>query len=129
MARLVMFKGPKPPQGRYWCTICSMLFKASMIAAYSERINLANGMDEGPPMWIEAQMAEIQERLPAALPPEVAITRGVYAPMQQLGVVEICWSHAMGVQLTQGSVMPSSPQEMAALAASVPVLGQRGNKR
>jgi hypothetical protein len=121
MARQVFFDGPEPPEGQQWCAICVMLVKQAVIEAEHTMIDVSKRGDESdPPMRIDiARHVKLGGHELAA-----AVTRAISTVVPQWGPMDVCWSHALGLQLMPGGVMPASPQEAAMLSQAA----QLGNQ-
>lgn len=129
MARLVNFTGPEAPDGPLgWCTVCAALYKAEAVhGPLADKLKIAAGSD-GPEMRLPVNHLDGTTLQPA-------VAYGIYPPLGPPAMggnglmtlpVPLCWSHLMGVQMTNG-VMPASPQQMAMMNQNVPLLGQ-GNR-
>ncbi len=91
-------KMPAPPQGKVWCVACVAFAKAKINDEYGpQMVQLANDGQEGD-FWFE----------PRALHLEPATVRGLCGQLQQLGLVELCWTHVAGIAVQQ--ISPLDPQ-------------------
>jgi hypothetical protein len=80
---------PDPPPGRMWCVACAMFAKAEVNTAMADTVNklAANGKNE-------------HVRLKPVIPHlEPASVRGLCGPLQQFGIMDLCWTHLAGFEL------------------------------
>jgi hypothetical protein len=90
---------PEPPPGRQWCMACAMFAKAVINDQYGPQIlTLAkDGKNED------------LELAPQVVPHlEPASVRGLCGQLQQLGIMELCWTHLAGVAIQP--ISPLDPQ-------------------
>ena len=105
---------PDPPPGRQWCMACAMFAKAVINDQY------------GPQILTLAQDGKNEdfELTPAAVPRlEVATVRGLCAQLQQIGIMDLCWTHLAGVAIQQ--VSPLDPQYQKGGMPAGLILGKR----
>jgi hypothetical protein len=136
MARRYVLTGPKPPQGAKWCTACAMLWRGIATDWYKDLIKSYDADPDGatkpvaiidmrqPPEGVEDTRMQLQP----------AVAHGIYQPLGPppagngllpLGA-DLCWTHMLGLTLrdTPG-VLPSDPQQLAALEAQLPRLDRK----
>jgi hypothetical protein len=94
MAAEVLFTGPQPGSGKRFCMVCSYTFKGAVIERFAEQIEAAAKLPDGSkPVLLDA--LELTD-----LPPLYeAVAMGLFAPLAQLGAIELCWSHLNAVTL------------------------------
>lgn len=93
---------PRPPEGQQWCVACVMFAKARINTEYGHQITslAADGIDED---------FVIKPARPPRL--EVAVVRGLCAQVQQLGILDLCWTHVAGVQVQAVSALDPAYQK------------------
>lgn len=99
----VLYKGPTPPAGQRWCFACAYTWKAAANERFALKIEHAMKMPDGAEtVWIDATDDKEMPHL------ATAIGLGIFAPMQNLGPIELCWSHltAIRLQSTGGLHLP-----------------------
>lgn len=114
----VYFDGPEPPEGRIWCAVCTMQYKQVFIAANQARINTAQQGDEHLVRNPRFNLTDRQQEL------KLAVTRTISILGPQFGVLDVCWSHAVGLDMRQG-LMPANPSEMAMFSQAAQIGGRR----
>lgn len=108
----IFFDGPAPPAGRQWCAACLMLAKQGTVQASQDAVRAAAlAPDSDPPVRITVDTRE------AELAPAVTTAISTIAP--QFGPMLVCWSHAIGIELTPAGVTMASPQEAAMINQAV----------
>lgn len=98
--RQIKLTGPECPEGRQYCVLCIMRYKAKCveIPACKEAIELSEaGM--GP------EVLSLLELCPDVPLPELAIGMAMSAQLGQV-IVPCCWTHAAGVNFTQLQTAP-----------------------
>lgn len=119
MATTMYFDGPAPPEGHYWCSICAMFGKQAFIEANQEAIQAAHrGSDDDPPIRFDMGTLDGSEL-------RVAVTRAFSPQMPQLGLLDLCWSHAAGIMPMIGGITPASPQEAISLSGAAQIGSRR----
>lgn len=119
----IFFDGPEPPEGQLWCAVCLMIAKQYVVQAEQVLVRKAAASSpEAPPIRVNMLKHLASQEL------KVAVTRTISTVMPQFGALEVCWSHAIGVDLSGGAVVPASPQEAAMLSQAVP-LGNNQQRR
>jgi len=104
-------KLPEPPNGRQWCVACVAFARAKMNEEYGpQMVELSNDGQEGD-FWFEPK------RSPHLEP---AVVRGVCGPLQQLGILDLCWTHVAGIVMQK--ISPLDPQYQGAPVAVPPGL-------
>jgi hypothetical protein len=96
--REVILTGPLPPAGRSWCLPCAMAWKDRaardmLVIIETERHG------HGPP-------AVVKLRRDDGVMPQVAVTRGLFPPLAQLGLVDLCWDCLVRVEIKQAAPAP-----------------------
>lgn len=115
----VYFDGPQPPEGRSWCVVCAMQYKFGGVTKHDRAIKAheqsnTSGAIVRPPRFSLADQPGTPELA-------VAVTRGISVLGAQFGVLDVCWSHVVGLDLRSG-LMPATPQE-AAMFSQARMLG------
>lgn len=121
MSAAVVFDGPQPPPGRWFCFVCAFSAKAYANAQFSGEISAAEHEPDGSPP-ITLKIPHYIAGLPDGKP-QLAVGYGVYPPLAQFGVLPLCWSHLGGIAVT--SVLPATslPPGLGG-GGQVPLLGQ-----
>lgn len=88
MARMVLEGFPGAPQDGWWCTVCTVLAKGSVLARQRELIEAGLADDDRETFTVRAQPGEIAKML------RIAVAHG---PALILGgvVVPLCWEHQL----------------------------------
>ena len=114
----VYFDGPEPPEGRIWCAVCAMQYKQTYLAANQAAIQMAqkpNAHRIGNPRFdITQDRGELK----------IAVVRSLTILGPQFGVMDVCWSHVVGLDMRQG-LMPANPAEMAMFSQAAQIGGPR----
>lgn len=120
MAGDFMLDGPKPPRdsGLGWCTVCAMLVKGNATGPSGRLQDEIKKIPDDQVKWLVITGDDTRQWGLA-----LAVAWGTYPPMIQMGVMPLCWSHLMGMEVKSAVGMPATPQEMAALAQGGRVLG------
>ena len=116
----VRVKGPAAPPGGVWCAVCVMIAKQAVIAANNEvfaAAQLGNG-DAAPRVTMDTQQVVLLEP---------AVTRAISWVVPQWGPLEVCWTHALGLEILPGGVAPASPAEAAMVNQAV-MLNRKGKR-
>lgn len=130
MTQQVFFDGPQPPQGRVWCAVCAGGYKHAGVAAQRDAINRAqngNGTPSG-----KAPRFTLGKPLMSSVGPldgaelALAVTRGLSTLGPNFGVLDVCWSHLIALDMTGGAIAPASPQEAAMFSQAAQLGRQRG---
>jgi hypothetical protein len=86
---------PDPPPGRMWCQACVMFGKAEVNNAMRETVAKLN-----------ADGKDVQVRLKPVIPHlEMASVRGLCGQLQELGMLDLCWTHVAGVEVKEVSAL------------------------
>lgn len=115
------FDGPAPPEGCTWCAVCAMQYKNGGVEHYAQQINAhekqaaTNGALLRSPRFDLTAQPGIQEL-------KVAVVRAMSILGPNFGMLDVCWSHVMGLNLRSGGVLPANPQE-AAMFSQAKMLG------
>jgi hypothetical protein len=123
------FTGPVPPEGEIWCAVCAAMYKAQCLSMLTEEVKAAEANRKPGVIWIDLTKAAARAGVSGNfLRP--AVTKGVYGPLANWGVVDLCWSHIMGLNVTSG-LLPASAAQMPPMpgpggrqqAGGIPLLG------
>lgn len=89
---------PAPPDHKMWCVACVTFGRARINQEYGEQIRAleADGKDED--FWFKPKCPQL----------EPAVVRGICAPLQQMGILDLCWTHVAGVQVEM--ISPLDPR-------------------
>jgi hypothetical protein len=119
MPAAVLYEGPTPPHGRKWCFVCAYEWKAAVNERHALTIEQAQKEPDGTTLWIHA---DTEEGLP---PLAVAVATGLFAPMSNMGQLDLCWSHltAIRLQSTGGLHLPVPGQGMPGMNGAGGLLG------
>lgn len=118
----IFFDGPAPPAGRQWCAACLMLAKQGAVQANQDAVRAAAmAGDDAPAVRIRVDIGRTTELAPA-------VTTAISTIAPQFGPMLVCWSHAIGIELTPQGVSLASPQEAAMINQAVQ-LGNRKDRR
>lgn len=108
MGRDVWFDGPEPPAGFVWCAICVGLAKRIVTGAEVDALqDAARGTEDQQPIRINMSRHLLGVEL------KVAVTRSISTVAPGLGALDVCWSHAVGLEPMAGGLMPANPAEAA----------------
>lgn len=89
---------PEPPPGRSWCMACVMFGKAQVNNQMHEHVaRLAADGKDG-----EVRLQPVVPHL------EPATVRGLCSQLQDLGILELCWTHVAGIELK--AISPLDPR-------------------
>jgi hypothetical protein len=122
MGRDVFFDGPEPPPGQVWCAICLGLAKRVVTGAEQEALAAAaRGSEDQQPLRINMSKHLLNVEL------KVAVTRSISTVAPALGALDVCWSHAVGLEPMSGGVALASPQE-AAMVNQAAMLNQKRHR-
>jgi hypothetical protein len=116
-----MFTGPLPPEGEKFCAICAAIWKSAVVSGPAkEVIAAAQAKENGVVTWIDLE--KYGRGIKGLTRPQPAVTRFFFQPMMQLGPLDVCWSHSMGLEIKDGGLVPASAADMP--QGGVPLLGQ-----
>src|SRR5262249_4086014 len=105
-----MFRGPEPPAGSLFCTLCAPGWKAEAIIALKSEIEAAQAADGGVE-WLDADVGQ-----PWA--PQLAVAVGLVGLSvpgnagQLMVPAGLCWSHLQAVRLLESGIMPAAAGQM-----------------
>ena len=86
---------PGPPPGQMWCIACAMFGKA-----------LVNNQMAAAVATLAADGKDEHVRLQPVVPHlEPATVRGLCPQLQELGVIDLCWTHLAGVEIQEVSAL------------------------
>lgn len=86
---------PEPPPGRSWCMACAMFGKGLV------NIQMADTLAK-----LAADGKDVEVRLKPVVPHlEPATVRGLCPQLQELGILELCWTHLAGVEIKEVSAL------------------------
>ena len=100
-----MFTGPQPPETERWCTVCAFMFKGACLGHIEKETSAVSKDGQEGLEWFDLEKVARQHSIPF---PKVAVATGIFAPMSQTGLMELCWSHLMGINLKAHAVIPAS---------------------
>jgi hypothetical protein len=124
MPGIPMFTGPVPPEGSSFCAVCAALWKSAVVNGPAKpAIEAATAKDNGVLTWIDLE--KHAHAVKGLARPQLAVTRFVYQPMMQMGLMDLCWSHTMGLEVKDSMVVPATAAQMP---QGVPLLGQGGRR-
>ena len=89
---------PAPPDHKMWCVACVTFGRARINQEYGQQIVALENDGKDEDFWFKPNCPHL----------ETAVVRGICAPLQQLGIMDLCWSHVAGVQIQ--TVSPLDPQ-------------------
>jgi len=99
----IVVTGPVPPAGSKWCFVCAYTWKAAVNDHFVKEVEQAMAAPDGSdPVVLDAGAVE---GLPALF---CAVAVGLYMPLQQMGPLELCWTHlnAIKLQTASGLALP-----------------------
>jgi hypothetical protein len=114
VAGMAMFTGPSPDEGRQFCSVCAMVFKAKALEAIKDWLAMVQQLPNGHVKWHE---------LKSDVPLQHAVCKSIYQPLANWGQLDLCWSHAMGLNLSAG-LLPASAAQMPQGPGGAVLLGQ-----
>ena len=94
---------PVPVEGEIFCTGCVMLAKGIINERYraeGEKI-VADGKPNTHPRWLDVSGY--------TLPVQLAVVRGLWDMMPQLGILDLCWTHVAGASWEHVSSLAVPP--------------------
>ena len=89
---------PAPPDHKMWCVACVMFGQAQVNREYGEQIKALEQDGKDEDFWFKPKAPHL----------EVAVVRGICPLLQQLGVLDLCWSHVAGVEIQ--AISPLDPR-------------------
>jgi hypothetical protein len=123
------FTGPVPPEGETWCAVCAAMYKAQCISMLAAEIKAAEQDGKDGITWLSLEKVAAKAGVGHGFL-KVAVTEGVYGPLANWGALKVCWSHNMGLAITNG-IIPASAAQMPVMpgpgggrqVGGVPLLG------
>lgn len=121
MPAQAIYQGPIPPAGEKFCFVCAYTWKVAVNEHYEKEIEALMTAPDDTIVVLDGNAVD-------APAPALAVATGLWSPLQQLGALDLCWSHVTAIRLQTPSGIHLPPPGGAGMGLP-PGFGVNGEPR